>query len=60
MLGARQVRSRIGIGPTKGLVTNYEEGRGGGGGVQHLRGGGEHVKFYPYEKCGGGGGGGAV
>ena len=31
----------------KGLVTNYGEG-----GLQNGRGGGGHVKFYPYEKGG--------
>ena len=32
------------------MVTNYGEG----GGLQNGRGGGGHVKFYPYEKGGGG------
>ena len=33
----------------KGLVTNYGE-RGGGGGGYKTGGWGGHVKFYPYEK----------
>ena len=39
-------------GSLKGLVTNYGEG---GGGLQNGKGGGGHVRFYPYEKKGGGG-----
>ena len=39
--------SKVVMTPTKGLVTNYGEG-----GLQNGRGGGGHVKFYPYEKGG--------
>ena len=37
----------VGVNLIKGLVTHYCEG-----GLQNRRGGGRHVKFYPYEKGG--------
>ena len=40
---------------TKGVVTNNGEG-----GYKTGRGGGGHVKFYPYKRCGVGGGGALV
>ena len=45
----RQAITTLGLFTGKGLVTNY----GGRGGYKTGRGGGGHMKFYPYEKGGG-------